>query len=983
MLGRQIRWARRSIVPVLLMFVCSIVLLLNGLSIQSPIIGAIGSFAYFFCGGYLIAEVLQGKRNWVTASVGAFFLIVPVTLIGWFFTAFYKLGMVEVFVSLCATALLVLLARRLLGRHLASMKHSEGQKNEGVPPFVRLLGGLYIVLAVVQILFLLESRTAIPTTVWDTMNPYVMPVLFFSILVLATILFSKEKWQVKLLLVIAQSILAHMFFVSIFESGYGLDQWVTLGSSRRLFDESDYPRFVLFSFYGSHPTRSLPLIYRIYKPVTTAFLPALETALSRMFSVDVYWGHLLLVPVLWGVFIPLIAYRLTEIVTKRLELAQLSALLTLAIPSLILWGAVSVGNSVGFLLFFLTILLLADYLSSDRRLLWAVLSTSATLMTHLMTGVMAFSLLVSAYLFKKYLGTKSRRLRTYFLPCIFLVGVSLLPFALYAGRVAYPALTGSDFSLKPLQGLSSFDAVMMFLLGAYAEYSVKEALVHFLLPLLGFFGLIYVNTAGDRSVPNKGLSQFLLLAFVFIMVDYRIIKCFMVNVPFGEERIWVLRDMLSVPFASILLYKAAIILSKWGSWSTITMKKYLSVFQTSDFGSSVSKAVAVICISALITSSVYLAYPHTDRPAEYAWPTAYEIEAATFIDAYANEPYVVISYERFKLAGYAVVGITNPKAYYSMPYDLGWTDRLFHQISGGFSATGMIEAAEVSSALIGYYVTSKVRVDDAADAIEILSEREDFELIGVFGNDDIYVYKYDIPSPQFIEGIGTSVYLLSHDKYVNVTYRLNIATYDIEYTLKLVGSSNYSLTEWPLLWSFESIGPEPDTRSIDGNHWINFTGDAGVEYTVAWAANILYEDVGWKDDSFVTEWIPRSPGGFEESPVVTYDGDILTVSANFSLGVREHYWIRKPMNISTDLYRYAIVRWRSTSTCAISWVYYEDGTGEPILTYGSYSQSWTTTAVKLAKEKTINYIMVGLDDFGADIRGEQLVQFDFIMLANM
>lgn len=952
----------------LLMLASAIVLLVNGMTIGSPIIGIGGSMAYLILGGYLIKGIFGGKCTVVDLFLGVLLLVVLVGLIGWLFTISYKLGVVEVFITLCLALFFTSLVQKFTPHpdFMAKVKHNNTSL------FVRFVEANFIALICLQVILLFQSRTPMPISIWNTMNPWVMVMFFFNTILLVILMFTDEKWQIKMLLIVVQSIFAHMFFVLLFDAGYGQDQWVTLGWTRRLFDESFYPQGVTFHIHSP-----LPILYKISKFVTVAFQPALSTMLSRMFSVDVYWGHLLLVPLMWGIFVPVIAYRITVILTRKRVLALLSALLTLAAPKLILWGAVSVANSLGYILFFFTICIVLDYLSSDRTVLWAVLISFVTLLAHLLPGIMAFSFVFFAYTFKRCQNIEFQNMRKIILLCSFFFCLGLLPLALYSGRLAYPALTGADFTIKPLEGLSTYDAIALFLFGAYVDVTFDEAVVHVLLPLSGLLGLLYINIAGNKFVHNKGLSRFFLLSFILVMLDYRIVKCFMVNVPFGTERIWVLRDMLSIPFASIFIYKLVAILSNLIPKRITVRKRELKDFANRIFRSITIKAIPVLCLSSLIISSVYLGYPHRS----YVWLTSREVEAARFIDSSTNEPYVVVCSKAFRLAGYAVVGANNPVAYYSYLYDHGWLEGLFNKASQG-SASAMIEAAKVNNASIAFFVISNFRSKDADSVIDLLSERPDFEPYEIFG-DDVYIFRYIVHRERFVEGVGPIVYIYSHEEYVNTTFVADLVTFEAKYTIVLTGSDNYVVTKWPSHWSFEEITPEPTARFIDGNLWINITGKEDVEYRVSWTANLLYREVGWKDDGFITGWSIENTAGFAESPIIQNDGDVLTITGNFQSGVREFYWIRKRVNVSTDLYSHILVRWRSTSTCAIAWVRYVEGPpGTPLLLYGSYSADWTTTVVRLPKRKTITYIMVGLDDYTTDIGGVRSADFDFVMLTN-
>lgn len=274
----------------LLMFGSAFVLLGNNLTFNSPLIGALGSLTFFVVGGYLLKGVFKTKNSAVNLILGVALILELVGLVSWVFTVSYKLGSREVFVSLCLVTFFVSLVHRFTHN-----QHAEAEKSEDhVKWFVRVLEGIFIVLTVLQFLLLLNSRTGVPMTVWTTLNPLVMPIFFFNVMVLIIILFSGEKWQVTLLLILVQSILAHMFFVLVFDAGYGKDQWEALGWSRRVFDGSNYPEAVPFNLNSYLPGKGLN--YKILKALGSAFYPTLSTVLSRTFSIDIFWGHISLIP---------------------------------------------------------------------------------------------------------------------------------------------------------------------------------------------------------------------------------------------------------------------------------------------------------------------------------------------------------------------------------------------------------------------------------------------------------------------------------------------------------------------------------------------------------------------------------------------------------------------------------------------------------------------------------------------------------------
>jgi len=931
------------------------------------------AIAYLVVGGYSLKGIFGKTRRSGSWALGVLFLIILIATMGWAFTISYKLETTEVFLVLVAASLLSVIIRRFA----RAQESGEQLGDASVVVSVRFLEIVYAASVFLLFLMLLQSRTLVPMTIWQTLNPLVLPVFFLSLVLLTMILISGEKWQISLLLIITQSILAHAFFILVFDAGYGVDQWAALGWTRRLFDGLDYPQGVPFNLNIDLPGRSL--IYQVFKSIGVAFQPTLSTVIARVFSVDVYWVHIVLVPVLWGIFLPVIAYRITDAIIEKKSLAVLAAVLTLAAPSLILWGSVSVPNSLGFLLFFFDILLIVDYLSSGRSILWTFIAVSATVLTHMLPGTTALALMIAAFMFKNSLRLKSHRVKVALQVSGAAVGLALLPVALTMGGVTYPALTGASFGLGRLQNSSSFNAVMLLLVGGYGDLTLREAIIRGLLPLLGLLGLLYVNLS-SAFVRNKMVARFLLFAFALVVIDSRIIEVFLFNVPFGASRVWVLSDLLSIPFAAIFMVKIAdyVLRNIVTGTSKAVVPRYRRVTD------NLSVTALVLGLSALITMSVVLGYTVSNSPSspQNAYLTSSELEAARFIDSMTDERYVVISYTFFKLAGYAVAGTNNPRAYYSMLYDYGWMEQLFDQVSHG-SAMGMYEATQVNNASVGFYVTSRARFPkDADQIIQSLLDRPDFPLVGVF-QDDVYVFSYRPPTQRLVEGIGPSVNVLGSIQPVNTTYVRDMASYETTYKLNLTGSTDYFITNWPTSWSFEAITPQPTAASIDANSWINFTGAAGTSYTVLWASNDLYKDVGWKDDSFLLDWNLRHTQGFTQEPTTELNGDIMTLTGEFRRDVRQVYWLQRGLRLSTDLYPYAIIRWRSTGTCAIGWVYYTDGGSDSVVFYGSESQEWTTSIIRLTSGKTVSSVMVGLDDFTSDASGLNSAYFDYVMFAGV
>jgi len=224
--------------------------------------------------------------------------------------------------------------------------------------------------------------------------------------------------------------------------------------------------------------------------------------------------------------------------------------------------------------------------------------------------------------------------------------------------------------------------------------------------------MIYYLRSVERK-PNKNpraCALFLSIAFIMVLVDYRIIRLFMVNVPFEEERLWMFRDFIAVPFAAIIIYNLIAFLRK--KTSNKLIKKRLPSL-TIPSGKASLKFIAmyiliIIALSGWITASLYCAYPH-HGPLQ---TTSYELEAVSYVDKTTrdrNETYVVICDQWVTYAGYTVVGINNPQAYFFLHVDPRGI-ALFIKMKENPSRDVMIEAMKHTNTTVAYFVVEEPRL---------------------------------------------------------------------------------------------------------------------------------------------------------------------------------------------------------------------------------------------------------------------------------
>ena len=704
----------------------SLVILANLLFTRWFVIGAASSLAFFAINGIFLGHAIFVREDALSmVLLGSLLLFSLLGLISWLVLLIYNLDVFRVVtVLLIVTTISSLMSkmtkrrleRNLKGNKTTSQASTQMMRDDTITErsIVKRLYGLrlmYLVSFVLSLYLLLISRSGEVYTVWGVLNPFFMPAFFVATLLLVAIVLSSESTTLKLLFIILHSVLSHMFFVAVFPAGDVGIQQVTLGYTRRVFQNAFTPG-------NLWPAPNI-LIQIFYWVSGINLQMAFSVLFARMFSVDVFWSHLLLVPILWGVFVPVIAFMITRALGGSERVSALSSVMISAFPATIFWGAFSVPNSLGFIFAFGAMYFLLGYISKNGNYLlpMTLIFSFLSLASHFLTGILSLSLLVLAVGFKKHENEKGRSFMTarYLLLTSLIFSASLLPMSLLYLKFVSPLY--AVFSLEKLYGLSVSEMVGVFLLGDYFYYyaSPLSMAIHVLGPLLGLLGML----CGIRRAKH-GLwgtlcrigVLFLFIGFLLIFIDYRILRFFMVGVPFREERIWLYRDFMLFPFVSfggfailkMLREKITLRLPTKKGNPKLTSKPFLARPRL-NLSSLVLYTLILLFISGWITASVYYSYPHI-APLQ---TTSYEMEAIKYIDEHTAEKYVVICDQWIIFAGQMFEGLYNPNAYYFAHTDPRGV-KLFLEMKTNPSVDTMVEAMKYNNATIAYFIIEKPRM---------------------------------------------------------------------------------------------------------------------------------------------------------------------------------------------------------------------------------------------------------------------------------
>jgi len=607
---------------------------------------------------------------------------------------------------------------------------------------------LYLPLTIIFFYLLVASRTGEARTVWEVLHPAFIPALFVTTFILLTILFISEKTTRKLLFIIVYSILIHSFFSIIFPAGDLSGQQLVLGQIRRVFDNT-----ILHGLSG-WPNKTIGIfILEIFNG--TNLQAALSTIFARMLSIDIFYVHLFLIPVLWGVFIPIATFLTAKAISGNEKAAVLSSLVVSAFPYTVYFGAISVPNSLGFIFFFFSLYFMLRYLSSnDSKTAYLMVAFSLfSFLSHYLTGIMSFSLLLLTITFKAYESEKksSSTDARIMLMISFLVSVSLLPLSfIYLNY--FGTSSNSAFTLDKLYELPLQEIIGQFLIGDLTySFDFKMVLLNVIGPFIALLCMIYLLYRLKRDPNAKFRTQiyFLFAAFLIILIDYGIMKVFMEGLPLNEERLWVFRDFIAAPFVALAVYAAVSPLQTFlraKSPKTIGVADLKALSKRNALRILTLILAVNIVIPALvggwITLSLTAAYPQV-APLQ---TTSYELEAVKYIEEKTHEKYVVIGDQWTIYAGEMIVGIKNPRAYYFGELDKTGHD-LFINMTREPSPKWMLLAMNYTDTTVAYFIVTEPRLGTQQfNRIVSQAFQNGLQVYGPpegFGNGKLYVFKQE------------------------------------------------------------------------------------------------------------------------------------------------------------------------------------------------------------------------------------------------
>jgi hypothetical protein len=939
------KWA---LIRIILLVVFSGVILLNSMTLTSPFIGIPSSLGILFISSLATGEIFfPSEKKFLRQMLGLATFIVIMALLGAFLMLMASFNESLSLISVLGVNLVLCLLSLRKRLYVSSIpEQSKEKKRRRKASYLFILP--FLLWTAIAFYALLMARTGEGVaSVWLTIPFFFLPVFTLSSLSLVIMLLLAEIHDgLKLALISLYSFLSHSLFLIVWYPGRYGDPWLHLGEAR--FIDSTGA-----SYAYAYVLRNLYIVDIIGSKAQYA----LVVLFRRLFLVDIYWVHVLFVPLLWSIFVPLFSFKIAQllIVKKTRAFPLLAAISSNLFQWLIYWGTISVPNSSAFLFLFFLILSLLYWIDTTQRrfLLLSFLVSVVTFFAHPVTGIFAFIF---------FLGAAVVRLNV---PKIAKAISYLLILLLYPSALLFRGATFSPLRLIDIENLLSLQSVLLTIPTVFAVV-----------------GLLF--SIKGKNVRTKSVGV-LFLFYITVIASYYVTTFGMENLPAGTDitRFVPMVDLLSVPFVALGFLSTLNVVMRRLSRVTLYVPKKANT-------SSISRLTSIFLISLFLAAqapvALYQAYPQSEIMT--VQPAAYEIDAVRFINSIQGR-YVVLCDTNF--AGMAIAFLGTEYGYgggargmFGIPEWEWWTIESYLQMARSPSVSVMENAMAKANAERCYFVVS-IRNPDFDEIVERSSEV--LPVDKVFGDGKLYVYSYPTP---LVEGVGPLVGV-TFDNGTSSSIQTRsayISRSEVYYSLTLSGSSSYNVTDYPIHWSFRNLTVNNLSTLLNASSDINnFIYETGLEpsdvLTLTWQANDIYTVAGWKEDSFKSDW-QTSP--FYEgtiTPQIGTDGNTLSLSWAFVPGSHQYYYYTKSVAISTNRYPYILVKWRSTGPVAVVAVAYKgsEALQEPVVPFNSESGGWIVTVVPLQPDKETAYVMVGITNLlDQNIAGSQGVFVDFILI---
>lgn len=231
-----------------------------------------------------------------------------------------------------------------------------------------MLPAVYLFLAAFTFLGIAVPDTASLQSPWQHLPSFFLYVFFLLTLILGYLIFSLKRTSLLLFLLVVHSLLLHSYLPLSHSLPWGGDVWRNIGVEEKFIEEKPllpvlFGSEVKWRDFGSF---SLPEAITIPNKYVYSHLWGESVFLSRFLEVDLLTVNRFLVPLMWGLLMPLLAYGIGRKLFSSEKQALFFSFVTFLPFPLQALGGLTVAVSWGMIFFSFLLFLWLEYIQTQN-----------------------------------------------------------------------------------------------------------------------------------------------------------------------------------------------------------------------------------------------------------------------------------------------------------------------------------------------------------------------------------------------------------------------------------------------------------------------------------------------------------------------------------------------------------------------------------------------------------------------------------------